>query len=187
MLHDRPRPVALGDGGSQRCHLAVQRRCFLIFEKARDFLKEEVGEHEAGYWYDESEKGEKSSGRPQDPRKSRKHGRHPLPCLTKSFSWSKKTNTHERGEGGLSPLSMAAAGINRSGSFFSGLRLDFARMKALAMASPGCFPVMAEWHPTCESLRHLKIPKPCSLLHATVFVVKFGILPDVACVRWYIW
>jgi hypothetical protein len=35
------------------------------------------------------------------------------------------------------------------------------------MASPGIFPAMAEWHPTCESLRHLKIPKPCSLLHAS--------------------
>jgi hypothetical protein len=31
---------------------------------------------------------------------------------------------------------MAAAGINRSGNFFNGLWLDFARMKALAMASP---------------------------------------------------
>jgi hypothetical protein len=39
---------------------------------------------------------------------------------------------------------MAAAGINRSGNFFSRLRLDFARMKALAMASPGLFPTIAE-------------------------------------------
>jgi hypothetical protein len=36
------------------------------------------------------------------------------------------------------------AGINRSRKLLSGLRLDFARMKALVMASPGLFPTIAE-------------------------------------------
>jgi hypothetical protein len=39
---------------------------------------------------------------------------------------------------------MAAGGINRARNFFSGLRLDLAKMKALAMASPGFFPTIAE-------------------------------------------
>ena len=61
-----------------------------IFEKARDFLKEEVGEHEAGYWYDESVEGERKFRSPTGPDKVEKARASPTAVLNKVILMEQK-------------------------------------------------------------------------------------------------